>query len=89
VHKKLIYEEKLQTGEEMALLCMDGVVLTAHGKQLALFKKGSPGHKQRNNSFQTASSFKYADFVTKHIDLRYVHLSSIAEGDLLEGAGSA
>jgi len=42
----MIYEEKLQTGEEMARLCMDGVVLKAHGKNLALFKKGSPVHKQ-------------------------------------------
>jgi hypothetical protein len=44
-YKKLIYEEKLQTGEEVARRCMDGVVLKAHAKKLALFKKGSPGHK--------------------------------------------
>jgi ribosomal protein S27AE len=44
-YKKLIYEEKLQTEEELARRCMDGVVLKAHGKQLALFKNGSPVHK--------------------------------------------
>jgi hypothetical protein len=31
---------------------------------------------------------KYAEFVTTHIDLGYIHLSSIAEGDLQEVAGT-
>jgi len=52
-------------------------------------KRARLGISNENNSFQTASSFKYAGFVTKHIDLGYVHLSSFAEGDLLEGAGTA
>jgi len=45
-YKKFIYEEKLQTGEEVARRCIDGVDLKAHGKQVELFKKGSPVHKQ-------------------------------------------
>jgi hypothetical protein len=51
---------------------MDRVVLKAYGKKFALFKKGSPVHKQCNINFQTASSFKYADFVTIRIYLGYV-----------------